>query len=373
MAATSAVAQVNTNLPLEQPAPAIAASAPVPAAEAKTNAPAKKIAVKHKKKAVLKAPTKAADKKISETAALAAPLVAGPATVAADNVNLRGQAGLKGEVVGHVKKGDTVTVIAPINLDKPAAEEPAHWAKINLPTGTKVWVNSQFIDATNRVVSAKKLNMRGGPGENFSVLGVLEKGAAITAISTKGEWIQIEPPTSAFAFVAANLLKQEAPAPTVQPMPALPPAESVPPTPSTVPEMQPIVAQAAPPVLATAPVVTLAPLPAPAPAMETNVPVADTNPPPPRIVTHEGNVRSSVSIVAPTYYELYDPASGKAINYLFSSTTNLDLGRYEGLHINVTGEEGLEARWKDTPVLTVQKIYVLSTNAPAKKAKFHLW
>jgi len=150
--------------------------------------------------------------------------------------------------------------------------------------------------------------------------------------------------------------------------------EPVPPTPSTVVEAQPIVAQVTP---APAPTPVVAPLvvpaPVPAPALETPAPVADTNPPPPRIVTHEGNVRSSVSLVAPTYYELFDPASGKAINYLFSTTTNLDLGRYEGLHINVTGQEGLESRWKDTPVLTVEKIYVLSTNAPAKKAKFHLW
>ena len=85
----------------------------------------------------------------------------------------------------------------------------------------------------------------------------------------------------------------------------------------------------------------------------------------PRVVTHEGFVRSSVSLVAPTYYELYDPATSTAINYLFSTTTNLNISRYNGLHIVVTGEEGLDSRWKDTPVLTIQKIYVLSTNAPA--------
>jgi hypothetical protein len=99
--------------------------------------------------------------------------------------------------------------------------------------------------------------------------------------------------------------------------------------------------------------------------------VTDTNvpPPPPRIVTHEGTVRKSVSIVAPTFFELYDPSNGKAVNYLFSNTTNLNLARYNGLNISVTGEEGLDARWKQTPVLTVQKIYVLSGNLPAEAAK----
>jgi hypothetical protein len=44
----------------------------------------------------------------------------------------------------------------------------------------------------------------------------------------------------------------------------------------------------------------------------------------------------------------------------------------------------MDARWRDTPVLTVQKIYVVSTNAPGatsgapadvkkKKAWYHSW
>ena len=154
---------------------------------------------------------KAAAKKTPEMPMAPVILVAGPATVAAEHVNLRGQAGLKGEVVGHAQKGDTVTVISEITLDKPKAGEPAQWAKIALPTGTKVWVDSKFIDITNNVVGVKKLNLRGGPGENYSVLGVIEKGAPITVVATKGDWTQIEPPASAFAFVAASYLKQEGP------------------------------------------------------------------------------------------------------------------------------------------------------------------
>ena len=149
---------------------------------------------------------------------------------------------------------------------------------------------------------------------------------------------------------------------------------AVPATTNTVAESQPIVTQPAveppqPPAVPTnAPTVAETNLPT-AVLPDTNAaPVVDTNPPPPRIVSHEGYVRSSVSIVAPTYFELYDPVNGKAINYLYSTTTNLNLSRYNGLQIIVTGEEGLDARWKDTPVLTVQKIYVLSTNAPVAKS-----
>src|ERR1017187_5622120 len=214
MLATSVVAQVNTNKLPEIPPPALAApAAPAPAMApvvTKTNAPVKKAVAKAKKKVVKKtaAVAKPMVKKLTELPVM---LVPGPATVAADNVNLRGQAGLQGEVVGHVKKGDTVTILSEINLDKPKAGEPAHWAKIALPAGTKVWLDSKFVDMTNKVVAVKKLNLRGGPGENYSVLGVLEKGTALTEVMSKGDWMQIETPASAFAFVAAGYLRQEVP------------------------------------------------------------------------------------------------------------------------------------------------------------------
>ena len=367
MLATSAVAQVNTNKLPEIPPPATAVTLTTPVVapvENKTNAPVKKSApAKVKKKAAAKAPGAAAEKK---SPAQPVALVPGSATVAVENLNLRGQAGLKGEVVGHAKKGDAITVVSQINLDKAKAGEPAQWAKVLIPSGTKVWVNSRFIDTTNKTVAVKKLNLRGGPGENYSVLGILEKGAPIAEVVSKGDWTQIEAPTNAFAFVAASLLKQEAPvapaavAPVVQPIPATASTVTEPqpivPTPPAAPAAEPNIPAPAP---AIAPVIPVLPAPA---VIETNLP-----PPPPRVVTHEGLVRSSVSPVAPTYFELYDPATGTAINYLFTTSTNLNLSRYNGLRIVATGEEGMDSRWKDTPVLTIQKIYVLSTNAPSAK------
>ena len=308
MIAMSAVAQDNTNslppIPAPSPAVAPAPSAPAPAVEpAPSPAPVKK---KHKA---------APAKPIKEPAVT---LVPGPAEVAA-NVNARGQAGLKGEVVTHLKKGETVTVLDQINLDKHKANEPAQWAKIALPSSTHVWVNSKFVDAASKTVSAKKLNMRGGPGENYSVLGVLERGAAVNEITTKGDWMQINPPGNSYAFVAAMYLKQEAQA-------ALAPAPA--------PEPQPSMAQQAAP-----------------------------QGPQPRVVSHEGVVRPVGSIAAPTKYELYDPATGVDINYLYTTSPSLDLSRYVNMRIIVTGEEGLDARWKDTPLINIQSIQVISTNA----------
>ena len=83
----------------------------------------------------------------------------------------------------------------------------------------------------------------------------------------------------------------------------------------------------------------------------------------PRIVSHEGVVRHVSSLITPTEYELYDPTTDINVNFLYTTTTNLDLSRYAGMKIIVTGEEGLAARWPDTPVLTIQRILVIDTNA----------
>ena len=82
-------------------------------------------------------------------------------------------------------------------------------------------------------------------------------------------------------------------------------------------------------------------------------------PPPPRIVQHEGIVRGTASIQAPTQFELISPDNGRTIDYLYTTSTNLDLSRYKGLRIIVTGEEGLDERWRNTPVITIQRIQVL--------------
>jgi uncharacterized protein YgiM (DUF1202 family) len=356
MMVTSALAQNNTNALPPIPAPETTPTA-TPAAET-TPAP-----VKHKKHAA--APKRA---ELNEPSVA---LTAGAAQVAVNNLNVRGQAGLKGEVVAHLNKGDAVTVISQINLDKHATGEPAQWAKIALPASTHAWVNTKYIDAANKTVSAKKLNLRAGPGENYSVLGVIDQGTAVNVIDTKGAWSEIEPPASAYAFVAAMYLKQEAsgnmaanPAPSTETTPATSPAPATTPTP--VPETTPVVT--APPVTtpATAPTpANPSPIPATTPVVIENA-QTDTNPPPPRVVSHEGVVGPVGSIIAPTPYVLYDPSTRANINFLYTTSTNLDISRYENMRIVVTGEESVAERWKDTPVLTIQRIVVLDTNAIPK-------
>ena len=359
MVASSAIAQDNTNTLPDMPAPVSTPAAEEAPASTET-APATATPATPK-------PRPAPPRRI----ALHEPkvtLVPGPAQVTVSNLIVRGQAGFNGEIVTHVFKGDTVTVLDQINLGKHEVGEPAQWAKITLPSAVNVWVSSRYIDQATKEVTARRLNLRAGPGGNYSVLGVIEKGAPVNELQTKGDWTEIAAPANAYAFVAAMYLKQEAPAPVVA---TTAPAETetapVPaPTPTPVPEPQPIVTTPATTITAVETPAT-APTPAETPTVATSptpaAPVEPNVPPPPRVVSHEGVVRHVGSLVAPTTYELYDPATGRNIDFLYPSIGTLDLSPYVGAQVVVTGEEGLDARWKDTPVLTVERIQVIRANA----------
>jgi uncharacterized protein YgiM (DUF1202 family) len=331
--------------PLETPAaaPAITNVPPAGSTEAsKTNAPASK-----KKSSKKKTEKPSAKQKSPGSELKTVPLVAGPAVVAANHVNVRGQAKLNSEIVTRLTNGQPVTVIEEITHKNSGPDEPSAWAKIVLPPNAHLWLNGTFLDA-NKAVKPKKLNLRAGPGENYSVLGQLQRGDTVNQLNAKGDWLEIDPPTNAYAFVAAQYLKQE-----VNAAPTTTPTE--PTTPATVTEA-PVIAATT--VDTNAPPET-APTNAVAEATITNAPPAADEPPTKRIVQREGLVRGTFSIQAPTHYELISADNGKTIDYLYTTSPMLDLSRYKGLRIIVTGEEGLEERWGNTPVITIQKIQVI--------------
>jgi uncharacterized protein YgiM (DUF1202 family) len=336
------------------------AAMPAPAMEMPTNTTSatapKKAATTTKKKTVKKTtkPSAAASKK-AKPELKSVPLVPGPAVVSANHVNVRSKAGLVGEVLTHVTNGSPVTVIEEIHLKKSGPDEPSAWAKISLPADAHVWVKSSLVDSNNAVAS-KKVNLRAGPGENYGVVGTLNKGDSLQALDTKGEWTQIQAPTNAYAFIAAQYLKQEegTAGTTVA---GTTPTPETPTTTTAMPEMPTV---AAPPTEApgatTAGTTAMPTMPT---MPETPATPAVQEPPPPRIVEHEGLVRGTFSIQAPSKFQLVSPDTKQPIDYLYTTSTNLDLSRYKGMHIIVTGEEALDPRWKNTPVITIQKIEVL--------------
>ncbi|MBI4327468.1 MAG: SH3 domain-containing protein [Chloroflexi bacterium] len=302
------------------------------------------------------------------------------ATVNQKRINVRGQASLYSEVVTQLQKGETVTILEEITVEKPKPDEPAKWAKIKMPANTPVWVFVPYLDLAAKTVSVSRLNVRAGPGENYSILGRLEKGAAVKEIRTVDDWMEIETPANAYAFVASAFLDKTALTPTAtaaaQPVKKPAPAEAAAPPPpvveavktepapapvvdakpaeaATTPEPQPKKeeAPAAPAKTEAPPAAEAKPLPEVAPPVP-----AKEEPLPRRLVRREGIVRSTVSIQAPTYYELVSPETRKTINYLHAEKSGLKLKPYRGKRIIVTGEEGIDQRWPQTPVIEIETL-----------------
>ena len=123
------------------------------------------------------------------------------AKVNTDRVNARGRASIFSEVVAQLRQGDELTVLETIRHNNPRAGEPAEWVKIRMPKHALVWVNAVHVDTARKVVTATRLNVRAGPGQNYSIVGSLNQGAPVHPLRKLDDWIQIEAPSNSWAFV----------------------------------------------------------------------------------------------------------------------------------------------------------------------------
>jgi len=325
--------------------------------------------------------------------ALAKDLVLEPpaqATVNQDSLNVRTRPAFAGDILTHVHKGQSVTVLEQITLAKPNLNEPSNWVRIVLPTNTPVWVFAKYIDTNSMTVSNRLLNVRARPDDVHDAVARLEKGAPVKEVRRVPDWIQIEPPTNAYGWVASDFLTMEpptaAPPATVAaaaPVAAAPAAAApvaaapvtaeavAPPGTNATPEATNTTPAtvAAPPIVAPEPVATAPPTTpattqppaaaAPAPTAPTpaaaapEIPSVDVKP---RLVTREGNVRRTINVQAPADYELLDLNSGRLIEYLQPDPKDKKFQVYMGKRVSVTGPEWLDRRWPRTPILKVQTI-----------------
>lgn len=337
--------------------------------------------------------------------------VARKAIVTGDRVNVRGQARLMSEVVTQLHTGDSVIVVDEITPENPEAYEPAVWAKVSLPPDLLVYVSASYLDPETGRVLPRRLNVRAGAGENFSVLGRLSQGEKVEVVQVRGEWTAIRCPRSAHGYVSKAFLQLKEPVedggipapPAEDPISLIPPPESSAPTPvplneiteiareeltdvqvtensyrAPAPEIIPIEPDSDPgwqprestPVVVpakTAPVKSGISDPEPVMVWEGDLliePRKDLAPPAntelvKRVVRREGIVGSAVSIQSPTYFVLKNVTNGKTMNYIKSSIRNVDLKDYRGRRLVVTGEELVDSRWPSVPVLMIQNIEAL--------------
>lgn len=346
-----------------------------------------------------------------------------PGVITRDRVNVRGKPSVFSEVLTQFNKGDKVKIVDTVKIEKPKEGDLSDWVKIQLPSNVPVYVHSAYINTNLMTVIPNRLNLRAGPGEEYSVLGVLEKGTLVKIIDTKGAWYQIETPTNACGYVAAEFVEKQAaivkqpeaaeptkeetkptlpvetmkPAETVKPVveekkpeetkpaetvkPEEKPAEVTKPAETTKPaevtkpvepekqEAEKAKEEKKPPVVdlekhplikqeaeAKERVLNLIQGKKTVPATPILEPEPITPPPPPRIVMREGYVRGTLNIQAPSPFVLQTVDTGKTINYLYTSSTNISLKQYKGKRVLVVGKEAIDKRWPNTPVLTVESI-----------------
>ncbi|HTG43509.1 MAG TPA: SH3 domain-containing protein [Verrucomicrobiae bacterium] len=320
-------------------------------------------------------------------------------------INVRGQPSLIGEVITQLQKGEKVTVLEQLKNERSKGGEPTNWAKIKLPANTPVWIFSELVK--EGAVAANRLNLRAGPGDNYSVIGRLNKGEKVTVIRNMGDWAEIEAPPDAYAFVDASLLapSEGAGSATAAPTPAVaaaavpstpqptrfppqaateqvsPPSVSPPatetrarrPSPQGTPQdalaapTNPPLVQASVPAPATAGRIPDAPAPV-TPATSTPVlprelpkvaeaPAKKAEPVPgKRIVRREGIIRATKSIQAPTWYELVHSETKRTIDYLHEEKLGVNLKEHKGQKVIVSGEEAVDPRWPNTPILELETL-----------------
>ena len=363
-------------------------------------------------------------------AALIAAQAADKAAVKQARTNARGAASITSEVVIQLEKGEVVTVLEEIIVKNAKAGEPTKWLRIQLPADTLVWIHAGFIDAQTKTVIPGKLNVRAGPGEHFSVLCRLDKGAVVKPVRTVGEWMEIEAPATASVYVAAELLDREnasnivtvpkvvpttnavtnvIPPPMTNvisvpitsfrpptttstnkvdeafPAPPIPVVSTKAVTPKTNEKKTPpkkndnntktdepktiVPTKTVGPVAATTSTNKLpwykalfhtepkpktvakkveAPIVPPTPVVAENLPI--------RIVTREGIIQRTLNIQAPAEYVLEHPESGKIINYLHTTNTNVPMKLLKGRRVLVSGQEAIDPRWADTPLLKIETL-----------------
>ncbi len=118
------------------------------------------------------------------------------------NANLRAKPTLNSEVVSQVQQNETLDI-------KSVQEE---WIEVVPPTNVDFYIFSDYVK-DGVVECGQKLNIRAGPGINFSIVGQLENGDKVTVRGTISEWCRIAPPKNSSLWIHRSLVE------LIEPMP----------------------------------------------------------------------------------------------------------------------------------------------------------
>ena len=119
----------------------------------------------------------------------------GTTMAATANVNVRTGPGTNYSKIGALSKGDKVTKVG----------ATGNWTIINWGSAGTAYVSSSYLTASSgssgssgsssssgtTMAATANVNVRTGPGTNYSILGFLTKGTTITKTGTSGNWTKV--------------------------------------------------------------------------------------------------------------------------------------------------------------------------------------
>jgi len=301
-----------------------------------------------------------------------------PAIVTADRVNVRSRPSVaRGEVVTQLAR-DQKVIIFEEGLPSAGPRDPvSEWTRIEVPAGCPVWVSADHVAMPAGTVKPAHLNVRAGPSEDYAILGTVARGTQLRSLEERNGWLRVEAPLGLSGYVAADFLRPVEQPATAEPalpvvvVPAATPGDqtnqaahittetNAPPASAPGQAPTPATASVRTPVPASVPADHQPPSAGPIASPPTS-PVAEPETPEispePRIIRREGIVRATWSVQAPTPFELVAADNGRLLDYLLPLSTNVLIRPFHGQHVRILGEEYLEPRWDNAPVIVVHGI-----------------
>ena len=113
------------------------------------------------------------------------------------NLNVRSGPGTNYSVKTYLKPGQVVFLLSESN----------GWYKVKLSNDTIGWTSSSYISKSDTYgKSTDSLNVRSGPGTNYSVKTAIKKGEVVTITNSSNSWYQIKTSSNITGWVSSKYI-----------------------------------------------------------------------------------------------------------------------------------------------------------------------
>lgn len=134
-------------------------------------------------------------------------------------LSLREGPGKDYDVIGYVYHGDKVTKL----------KTSGEWSRVQTSKNKKGWIKTKYIDGTTKKLGTGykyvetgggSINLRTGPGTDYSSKGSVKNGAKVKVLNTEDNWVKVTVQSSgATGWIMAKYISGSSPAPDPDPEP----------------------------------------------------------------------------------------------------------------------------------------------------------